>query len=51
MIKAGPGLIPKQETSVCMLIITTIFSLSNQIIKDFGEKEGKARVRNGVAVE
>ena len=49
-IKEGPVLIPKQKTLVSMLLITTIFSLSDQFMKEFGEREGRARARTGVEV-
>lgn len=33
-----------------MLLITTTFSLSNQTTEEFGERKGKARVKNGAEV-
>lgn len=43
--RAGPGLIPKQVSLLCMLLLTTPLSSSLQITEEFGKKVKKQRGR------
>lgn len=45
--RAGPGLIPKQVSSLCMLLLTTPLSSSLQITEEFGKKVKKQREEGG----